>query len=73
MAAVNQFGRAFRAWPILAEVARNKLRIRYGDLAKELKIHHRPVKFVLEEIQDNCLHEKLPPMTRINGCISLFS
>ena len=59
----SEFERAFRAWPILAELARNKQRIKYGDLAKELKIHHRPVRFVLEEIQDYCLHEKLPPLT----------
>lgn len=63
MVAVNQFERAFRAWPILAEVARNKRRIRYGDLAKELEIHVRPVRFVLEEIQNYCLNEKLPPLT----------
>jgi putative restriction endonuclease len=63
MAAVNQFERAYRAWPILTHVARNKERIKYGDLAKELQIHHRPVKYVLEEIQNYCLHEKLPPLT----------
>src|SRR5882762_348882 len=63
MSAVNQFERAFRAWPVLAEVARNKQRIKYGDLAKELKIHVRPVRFVLEEIQNYCLNEKLPPLT----------
>jgi putative restriction endonuclease len=63
MAAVNQFKRAFQAWPILADVARNKGRISYGNLAKEIKIHHRPVRFVLEEIQNYCLQEKLPPLT----------
>ena len=64
MAYVNQHERAYRAWPILARIAQNKERIKYGELAKELKLrHHRPVKFVLEEIQNYCLKEKLPPLT----------
>ena len=63
MATINQFERAYRAWPILARVAHNKERIKYGELAKELQIHHRPVKYVLEEIQNYCLYEKLPPLT----------
>ncbi len=64
MAAANQFERACRAWPILARIALNKVKIKYGELAKELKLSHvRPVKFVLEEIQNYCLKEKLPPLT----------
>jgi putative restriction endonuclease len=64
MARVNQFERAYRAWPILTRVALNKGRIKYGELAEELKLsHHRPVKFVLEEIQNDCLKEKLLPLT----------
>lgn len=63
MALINQYERAYRAWPILARVAHDKGRIKYGDLAKELRIHHRPVRFVLEEIQNYCLKQKLLPLT----------
>lgn len=60
---VNQFEIAYRAWPILIEAAYNKTKIKYGDLAKRLQIHQRPIRFVLEEIQNYCLDEKLPPLT----------
>jgi putative restriction endonuclease len=64
MTTVNQYERAYRAWPILACVAQNKKRIKYGELAKELRLrHHRPVTHVLEKIQNYCLGEKLPPLT----------
>jgi putative restriction endonuclease len=64
MASVNQYERAYRAWPILTRVAQNGERIKYGELSKELKLrHHRPVKHVLEKIQNYCLDEKLPPLT----------
>jgi len=63
MAAVNQIERAFRAWPILAEVAANKGTITYLELGQHLGIHHRPVRYILAEIQDYCLSENLPPIT----------
>ena len=48
---------------MLARVAEKRERIRYGDLAKQLHIHHRTVKYVLAKIQNYCLNEKLPPLT----------
>ena len=63
MTAVNQSERAGRAWPILAEVAQNRGLVTYGELGRRLNIHHRTVRFVLSEIQDYCLAEKLPPIT----------
>lgn len=63
MVEVNQKERAARAWPILVDVALNKRLITYGGLARHLGIHHRAVRYVLSEIQDYCLLEKLPPIT----------
>lgn len=63
MALANQYERAYRAWPILARVAQKKEKITYGDLANDLGIHHRPVRFLLEEIQSYCRREQLPPLT----------
>jgi putative restriction endonuclease len=60
---VNQYERAFRAWPILIGVAAKKDTITYGDLADRLGIHPRPIRFVLGKIQDYCLDAKLPPLT----------
>tara|TARA_B100001540_G_scaffold317764_1_gene352703 strand:+ start:5351 stop:6163 length:813 start_codon:yes stop_codon:yes gene_type:complete len=63
MTEVNQKERAARAWPILVDVALNNRLITYGELARQLDIHHRAVRYVLSEIQDYCLLEKLPPIT----------
>jgi putative restriction endonuclease len=60
---VNQAERAARAWPLLVDVAKRHSTITYGDMAKILGIHHRTIRFVLSEIQDYCLAEKLPPIT----------
>jgi len=61
MGTVNQYERAFRAWPILARVAKEKRKTTYGRLAAALGVHHRVVRYVLSEIQDYCRSEKLPP------------
>jgi HNH endonuclease len=63
MAIVNQAERAFRTWSILTECAMNRGTITYGELGRRIGIHHRPIRFVLELIQDYCLNEKLPPLT----------
>lgn len=60
---VNQAERAFRTWAILTGCARSRGTITYGELGRKLGIHHRPIRFVLELIQDYCLNEKLPPLT----------
>jgi putative restriction endonuclease len=63
MTGVNHYERAFRAWPVLAEVAGNRATVTYGQLAHQLGIHHRTVRFVLAVIQDYCLQDQLPPLT----------
>jgi putative restriction endonuclease len=59
----NQLERSNRAWEILATCAKAKRTITYGDIAKILGMHHRPVRFVLAPIQDYCLERHLPPLT----------
>jgi putative restriction endonuclease len=60
---VNQAQRAFDAWNVLVDCARNRRTISYGELAGAIGIHHRPIRFVLGLIQDHCLVEKLQPLT----------
>lgn len=61
---INHAERAFHVWPILARVAKQPdPTITYGELAAEIGIHHRAVRYVLSEIQDYCLADKLPPLT----------
>lgn len=61
--AVNQVERAFRAWPVLIGVAKQRGTITYGELGAAIGIHHRAIRYVLGVIQDYCLEEKLPPLT----------
>lgn len=61
--AVNQIERAFRAWPVLATVARKRDTITYGELGAAINVHHRAIRYVLGVIQDYCLEENLPPLT----------
>ncbi|MDG9669316.1 HNH endonuclease [Hahella sp. CR1] len=61
--AINQSERAFRAWPVLVQIAQRRETITYGELGDKLGIHHRAVRYVLGVIQDYCLEEKLPPLT----------
>lgn len=63
MAVVNQVERAARAWPVLIAVAKKRDTITYGQLAKALGIHHRPIRYVLGILQSYCLSEELPPLT----------
>lgn len=67
--AVNQVERAFRAWPVLVGIAKQRKTITYGELGEAIGIHHRAIRYVLGVIQDYCLEEKLPPLTIliING------
>jgi putative restriction endonuclease len=58
-----QYQRAANAWPLLTETAASQSKITYADLAQQLGIHPRPIRYVLGVIQDYCLREKLPPLT----------
>jgi putative restriction endonuclease len=60
---VNQYERAFRAWPILTAAAAKRSTITYAELADYLRIHPRPIRYVLSVIQDWCLQENKPPLT----------
>jgi putative restriction endonuclease len=62
-ARVNQYERAFRAWPLLTATAAKRSLITYVELGEDLHIHPRPIRYVLALIQDWCLHEKKPPLT----------
>ncbi|WP_186579755.1 HNH endonuclease [Aquibacillus kalidii] len=63
--AVNQEERAYRAWDVLIEAARNNDTITYGELGDKLNVHHRTCRYFLDHIQNYCLNEKLPPLTII--------
>jgi putative restriction endonuclease len=60
---VNQEQRAFSAWTILINCAKKNEPITYGELARQLGIHHRAVRFILGVIQDFCMTNELPPLT----------
>ncbi len=60
---VNQEQRAFSAWTILTNCARENEPITYGELARQLNIHHRAIRFILGVIQDFCMTNELPPLT----------
>jgi hypothetical protein len=62
---VNQYERAFRAWPLLTATAAKRSTITYADLSAQLHIHPRPIRFVLGPIQDWCLEEKKRHHTRV--------
>jgi hypothetical protein len=51
-ACVNQYERAFRAWPLLAATAAKRSTIIYADLSDSLHIHPRPIRYVLSVIQE---------------------
>ncbi len=63
MSDINQHQRAAIGWSVLSQVAKNNKLIRYGELGRQIGIHHRPVRFVLGLIQDYCLQNHLPPLT----------
>lgn len=60
---VNQEQRAYSAWTILTSYAAKSETITYGELGRQLNIHHRAVRFVLELMQDFCMQNQLPPLT----------
>lgn len=60
---VSQEQRASIAWTILTNIAKNKKKIRYKELADEVGVHHRVARFFLGLIQDYCLENQLPPLT----------
>ena len=60
---VDHVERAYRAWPKLIGAAKERSPITYRELAQALDIHHRPVRYVLDVIQNYCISEHLPPLT----------
>ena len=55
--------RAYLAWEILVEYAKNEDVIKYGDLAKQIGIGQSATAFPLEIIQEYCQNNNLPPLT----------
>ncbi|WP_169734069.1 HNH endonuclease [Ciceribacter selenitireducens] len=62
---VDHEERAGRLWSILTALAKDKKITTYGEAAREIGIHHRPMRFVLEPIQDFCIKEDLPRLTSL--------
>lgn len=54
---------AFLMWPILTEVARQRDKITYGEVASRIGSGHRMLNWPLGVIQDFCLAHGLPPLT----------
>ena len=61
----NHEQRAFLTWDVLAGRATARGKCTYGETADLIGLHHRPLRYVLELIQEYCLAEKLPPLTII--------
>lgn len=57
--------RAFLAWDVLIERAKEERSITYKELADKVGVHHRVCRYFLEYIQNYCLEEELPPLTSI--------
>ena len=60
---VNQEYRAFLAWNILTDKAREHRTLTYGELGRLVGVHHRVTRFFLAPIQSYCLDHHLPPLT----------
>lgn len=59
----NQVERVARAWDILVKRAKQHRTIGYKELADAIGLsHHRPVRFILSDIQEFCRNH-LPPLT----------
>lgn len=54
---------AFRAWNVLVSLAPLSRLITYEELAKQVGIHHRTSRFLLELVQSYCKENDLPPLT----------
>lgn len=57
--------RASQCWQILISKANTSSIITYGELAKLMGIHHRPLGYILGYIMYYCQHNELPPLTSI--------
>lgn len=60
---VNQEQRAFLMWPILTNYAKKNKTISYRELARQMNIHWRPIRYILSPIQNFCMKNELPPLT----------
>jgi putative restriction endonuclease len=62
---VNQAALAAELWPYLAEKAAQRQTVFYSEVAALLSIHHRPVRFVLEQILNYCIETRKPLLTAL--------
>lgn len=63
MSQINQAERARLAWSVLVAVSKNRQTTTYGELGKQIGVHHRAIRYVLGPIQDYCIESGLPPLT----------
>lgn len=63
--AVNHEHRAFQAWDILTEKARQSETTSYQELGEKIGVSSRSCRYFIDPIQKYCLKEKLPPLTSI--------
>lgn len=52
-------------WPILVERAKIRKTYTYGEVAPKIGLHHRPVKYALDPIQNYCKENKIPILTAV--------
>jgi putative restriction endonuclease len=62
---VNQAELAARLWPHLVEKAAQRETVFYAEVAAFLRMHHRPVRFVLEQILNYCIETRKPLLTAL--------
>lgn len=58
-----QFDRAALVWKILISNAKKKTLISYKNLANQINIHHRVVRYPLDIIQKYCIEYHFPPLS----------
>jgi len=57
---VDQEERAQKAWVKLVKLAKSQKFCSYKELGDYIGIHHRPVRYPLELIQEYCMLNNLP-------------
>lgn len=60
---INQEERAYKAWNVLTNSAKNRSLITYKELGDKIGVHHRSIRYVLGLIQDYCMDNEYPPLT----------
>lgn len=59
----NHLARAAGVWDALVAASDRRAWITYGDLGRQIAVHHRALRYALEPVQAYCMEEDLPPLT----------